>query len=110
MKTLAITLVLTLSLSGCALAPRQIAVYGEHVSHTTQHFTDTRTDYGYNTVNVGAEWRRASGTGPFLDIAEGYNVGPAWHYAGYETHGALIGPRETFSARAGWVFSLREPQ
>ncbi|HZT04351.1 MAG TPA: DUF3653 domain-containing protein [Steroidobacteraceae bacterium] len=107
MKTLAVMLTLALSLSACALAPRQIAVYGEHVSHSTQHFTDTATNYGYDTVNVAAQWRTADGAGPFMDIAEGVNVDSAWHYAGYDVHGALIGPREVFSARLGWIFRLR---
>jgi hypothetical protein len=94
-------------LGGCALAPRQIAVYGEHVSHATQHFGDTRTDYGFDTVNVAAQWRTADGAGPFADVAEGYNLDSKWHYAGYDTVGALIGPREVFSARVGWIFRLR---
>lgn len=107
-----------------------LSLYGEHVSHLTQHapFASDPTNYGYNTVNLGItlEEHGMHGGGPFLTLAEGYNLthgGNSWaehistiHVQGWtytgpgwspvESNGALLGPREVFSARIGWRWVL----
>ena len=121
------------ALAGCAaLGPPQtvVSLYGEHVSHITQHqpFTSDPTDYGYNTVNlaVTVETRKS---GPFLTLADGYNLTRGGNYRfsnvtacpapsvsscqifsrphSFQEFGALAGPREVFSARAGWRWVFR---
>ena len=107
-----------------------LSLYGEHVSHLTQHqpFARYPTNYGYNTVNVGITFEEhgTHGGGPFLSLNEGYNLtngGDTWteyistiHVHGWtdtgpgwrplESNGALLGPREVFSARFGWRWVL----
>lgn len=122
------------SVSGCtALGPPQaeVKVYGEHVSHITQHepFAADPTNYGYNTVNLALTIETQRESGPFLTLADGYNltsggdytlsdVGPCADYSGpgqcmqygdpyrVREYGALAGPREVFSARLGWRWVL----
>src|SRR5690242_18925686 len=54
------------------------ALYGEHVSHLTQHepFTSDPSASGYNTVNIAVTFERHGGAGAFLPLAEGYNISP----------------------------------
>src|SRR5262249_50920099 len=70
--TLLTVFAMVLAVAGCAtVEPNSVRVYGEHVSHLTQHepFTDHPTNYGYNAINVEAHWQ----SGPvFVDVAEGY--------------------------------------
>lgn len=113
-----------------------LSLYGEHVSHLTQHqpFARYPTNYGYNTVNVGITFEEhgTRGAGPFLTLAEGYNLtaqSSEFHYtgqqvpicihvmadegcyswpvySGQQAYGGLLGPREVFSARIGWRWVL----
>ena len=113
-----------------------LSLYGEHVSHLTQHapFAAHPTNYGYNTVNLGITFEEHGmhGGGPFLTLAEGYNLTAqadeshytgqqvpicihvmadegcySWPvYSGQRAYGALLGPREVFSARIGWRWVL----
>lgn len=48
-------------------------VYAEHVSHASQHFGDDRTNYGYDSVNLGVTLTHGD-SGPFATLAEGYNL------------------------------------
>jgi hypothetical protein len=100
------------------------AFYGEHVSHITQHepFTSNPSDYGYNTIDVAITFEEHGGDGPFLTLADGYNLTrncTVWtrgvpiardpgmyEFNSLQYHGALGGPRETFSARFGWRWTL----
>ena len=92
-----------LAITGCAtLRPNDVRLYAEHVSHISQHFGSDPKCYGYQTLNVSAEWRVK---GAFLEVAEGYNLNGRSDWG--EGYGALVGPRETFSARAGWDFKLK---
>ena len=95
-----------LSLSGCALEPTHVAAYAEHVSHVTQHFQAQPTNFGYQSINVSARWQ--STRGPFLELSEGYNFTRAWKgYGKVCGAGALEGPAEVFTARAGWQWNLK---
>ncbi len=95
-----------LSLSACAVLPNRLSAYAEHISHTCQHFGSEPTNYGYNTLNISARWQ--SRKGPFLEISEGYNLTPCWHGGSVSGCGALEGPREVFSARAGWTWRIHK--
>lgn len=91
------------ALSGCAaVRPNNIRLYAEHVSHVSQHMGSNPTDYGYNTINLELHYEHK---GVFSDIAEGYNLGAKSDWGlGY---GALVGPREVFSARIGYDFKVK---
>lgn len=96
------------------------AIYGEHVSHISQHqpFAADPSEYGYNTISVSVTFESHGNGGPFLTLADGYNLtsdANVWcrgkPISGdpgmYEFHrlqyyGALGGPREVFAARFGW--------
>ena len=90
-----------LPLSGCAalhrVEPDSASVVLTHVSHITQHppiaqiFGQRPSNYGFNTLSLQARWRR----GPlWLTVSDGARV-----FSGY-----LPGPREVFSASAGYTF------
>lgn len=98
-------LVSVLALSGCAaIEPNSIRVYGEHVSHATQHFESTPTDYGYNAINVEIHYQHK---GAFLDIAEGIVLNRKDTQVSWCEYGAMAGPRELFTARVGYEFQLK---
>lgn len=97
-----VVLVLALGLSGCALAPQALRLEADHVSHLTQHapLTDHPTNYGYDSVNVVAHWTHSHW---YLDVSEGAVL----EACDADYCGALAGPREVFTARAGYEFPLR---
>lgn len=89
--------------SGCAHT--SVLVEADHVSHISQHepFTNNPTNYGYDAVSVGLRFRPAKGlTVDLLDgrVLEGY-------YAGSNSYGALVGPREVFTGRITYEWPLR---
>ena len=99
-----------LLLTGCAsvqhaVEPTSIRVYAEHVSHLTQHapIASEPTDFFYNTMNVEAHWQHK---GVFLDVAEGVSLQGRDTHVPWQEYGALIGPREVFTARAGYEFEV----
>ena len=95
-----------LALAGCAsVEPTSVRVYAEHVSHLTQHepFTDAPTAYADNLLNVEAHWQHR---GAFLDVAEGVSLQGRDTHVPWQEYGALIGPREVFTARAGYEFEV----
>lgn len=99
--------VLGLFMAGCTtLEPNAIRVYGEHVSHASQHFESPATNYGYDTVNVEAHWEHK---GAFLDLSEGINLERAdCEVNGKDNgYGGLWGPREVFQARIGYEWSIK---
>jgi hypothetical protein len=109
-----LVLLIAVLVSGCStmrsLEPNTVAVYGEHVSHVTQHepFTSETTNYGYNTVNVSARWQceKSPCAGAFLEVAEGLNVGRRDDVP-FRSYSGLAGPREVFSARAGYQWRVK---
>lgn len=95
--------------SGCAaVLPDTVDVHAEHISHVTQHapFTDAPTRYGANYIGIGARWGKR--TGPYLELNENINVDSCQRLSGGERMcGGLLGGRETFEGRVGYVFQLK---
>lgn len=93
-------------LSGCvSLEPTSVRLYGEHVSHATQHFESAPTDYGYNALSVELHWQA---NGAFLDVAEGINLNSRDKLdTTADCYGGLWGPREVFTLRAGYEIPLK---
>ncbi len=84
--------------SGCALLPDYATVEGEHLSHATQHepLTDHPTNYGSELLDGVIGWGKSDG--PYLELGEGYALGP----------NEIAGPREQFLARGGWRFRFKK--
>ena len=96
-------ILLSLALTGCALEPNSIRVEAEHTSHISQHFVSPDINAGFDALMVVAHWE---GHGLFLDVGDGINLSP--HEPALEpVYGGLVGPRETFVARAGYEIRLK---
>ena len=105
---LAILILAAVAASGCAsLVPNSVRPELEHQSHLTQHepFTDHPADNAANFASVALHWDLAQ-RHAFFEIAEGVNLSPHWQDP--DTYGDVMGPRETFTARIGYVFQVRQ--
>lgn len=103
MKALAFCLLPVLS--GCAsLVPNSVRPEFEHLSHLTEHrpLTDAPNDYNVNMANLIAHWdvHRA-----YVEIGEGVAINR--RYPSENSYGEIMGPREQFTARIGYVFQVR---
>ncbi len=100
-----VCLVVVLVIHGCALVPDSVRPEFEHMSHVSEHptFTDDPQHFGSEIVSVVAHWDTPKHT--YVEIAEGIALDR--HYAPGNEYGELIGPREQFSLRIGYVFDLR---
>lgn len=96
-------LLLCAALQGCCLAPDSIRPEFEHMSHASQHFGPHQENVGSDIANVVAHWDLRPRL--YFEIAEGVDI-DQHHDGGYS--GEIIGPREEFSARVGYVFKLKE--
>lgn len=56
-------------LTGCG-SVRPLADYS-HLSHTTQHYGDNQTNYGFDILSGGIRWRPTPGV--TIDLLEGYS-------------------------------------
>lgn len=84
------------ALSGCsALRPHSVLIEADHVSHISQHFGPNPTNYGFDSINVGLKWTPTKHT--YFEILEGAVL----EKKDGEAYGALAGPREVFTAKAG---------
>ncbi len=99
------------AISGCAaLVPNTITPEVQHGSELFQHqpFTSHPTNYGYEVVDVCAQWNVRHA---FVAISEGYNLSPdrvRWPDGTVAARGALIGAsREVFTARVGYTFVIK---
>lgn len=100
---LAILIVAAVAASGCAsLVPNSVRPEFEHMSHLTQHMGDS-TDYGANMANLVAHWDIKHA---YVEIAEGVDLDRHWPEV--NSNGEIIGPREEFTARIGYVFQVRQ--
>ena len=94
-------------LVGCCLLPNSIRPEVEHMSHATQHepFTNHPTNYGANMADVVAHW---DVRGAYVEIGEGIalNRASGCGPCGDAGYGEIVGPREQFIARVGYVFEL----
>ena|SRR5208282_1772287 len=90
--------------SGCALTPNYVEPEIEHMSHATQHqpFTNEPTRYGAEIASVVVGWDVHNLS---IQLAEGVELDK--HYAWDNSNGEIIGPREQFSARVGYRFTLK---
>jgi uncharacterized protein YceK len=78
---------LAIALSGCETVSVRPLASMEHTSHITQHVGSNKTNYGWNTVSVGA---RIRARGLTLDVLDGYSIEP------------VDGRHEVFNARVTW--------
>lgn len=89
-----------LTLTGCSVASIRPEI--THVSHISQHFGANKTNYGYDEVAIDLHLEPVRHLE--IDIAEGVVLeGKSDYGLGY---GALVGPRETFSATIGYDIPL----
>ena len=92
------------AVSGCmAVLPNTISPEVEHMSHITQHrpFTDHPTDDGALILGATARWNLGR---VYVEIAEGFDVCP--HHMPDDAVGEIVGPREEFTARIGYTFTI----
>lgn len=91
-------------LTGCAaLRPAAVVTEFDHVSHATQHFGPSPTNYGYNAVSAGLRWRPVQGM--TVDLLEGVVL--EGQDGSEDCHGGLWGPREVFEGRIQYEVPLR---
>lgn len=94
-----------LVVGGCAaIEPNSVRIYGEHVSHASQHFGSDPTSYGYDSLNLELHYQHR---GLFLDVAEGIVLNSKDTKVSGDCYGGLWGPREVFTARAGYEFPFK---
>lgn len=109
----ATALILAASVAGCstlrAIEPNSLAPEFEHISHATQHapFTSHPTKYGANLVSLTAEWD--VGTHVYVTLAEGISLDRRYRDDNGPMCGEILGPREQFTARIGYKFTLKSP-
>jgi len=96
-------ILLSLAASGCAALPNTIAPELEHMSHATQHapLTDHPTRYGANIAQVTAQWDMGAA---YVSLSEGIGLNRKYPYS----YGEIEGPREQFTARIGYQFTVRK--
>jgi hypothetical protein len=102
--TIGLILATSILSTGCAsLLPNSIGPEFAHSSHISQHqpFTSHPTNIAYETVGVTARWHTSSGF--YLDVSEAYNMAPK----DGQVCAGMCGPREIFTARAGYAFQVR---
>ena len=95
-----------LALSGCVVLPDTVAPEFEHMSHATQHapLTSAPTNYGSEILNVTAEWN--FGKHFYLDLSEGVDLDKRWTSTTTPVYGEIVGPREQFTGRLGYRFTV----
>lgn len=96
MKTILFILTIPL-LAACA--PTRVRVEIEHLSHATQHFGPNPTNYGVDVAQVVGRWDRG---GAYLELGEGLVLEPCTK----TVCGSLAGPREVFTGRVGYEWSI----
>lgn len=104
MKILAIGV--AVACSGCAVLPDTISPEIEHMSHATQHepLTNNPTHYGIEIAQVTAHWDLTKHL--YLDLSEGIALDKRSPYG--EAYGEIMGPREQFTGKIGYTFSVRK--
>lgn len=97
-----IVLLTLLGVDACVVAPDSIRPELEHMSHLTQHepFTSHPTKYGSDVINVVAHWDTPKHT--YFELAEGVSIDKRDRWT--QSYGELVGSREEFTARIGYVF------
>lgn len=99
-------LLIALALEGCAALPNTIAPEFEHMSHATQHepMTNAPTEYGAEILNLTAEWNLTPRF--YIALSEGIALNNRDSCdCGY---GEIGGPREQFTGRMGYRFTVRK--
>lgn len=108
MKTTLIVILVMIT-SGCGtLIPNTLTPEFEHVSHTLQHapFTKTPTEYGYNAVQLTADWKLPKGFN--LSVSEGYILNKSQSYNNVPEVGGMVSTtHEVFTAKIGYAFNLK---
>lgn len=99
-------------LGGCTgaryLIPNTVTPEFEHMSHLTQHepFTNQPTRYGSDLANLVLHWDVTHHVK--FELAEGISLDRHW-IDRYECgDGEQLGPREQFSMRVGYSFTVRQ--
>jgi hypothetical protein len=100
-----LALTMALGISGCAtIVPNSIRPELEHISHASQHapFTSSPTRYGANMANLVLHWDLPKHF--TAELAEGVDLDR--HYRDTNSCGEIMGPREEFTARIGYTFTI----
>ena len=99
-------------LGGCSntryLLPNTVTPEFEHMSHMTQHqpFTGQPTCYGTDLANVVLHWDVTHHVK--FELAEGMSLDRHWSDRYESGDGEILGPREQFSMRVGYSFTVRQ--
>jgi hypothetical protein len=56
-------------------------------------------------TGVSLEWAKPDG-GPYLQVTDGVSLGPQWANGTLSGVGETLGPREVFTATAGYLFKV----
>jgi hypothetical protein len=89
---------------GTALVPNTLAPEFEHISHASQHFGSNTTTYGANLASLVAHWDVSKRV--YIELGEGFSLDKK--YADGTACGEITGPREQFTGRIGYRFTLKE--
>jgi hypothetical protein len=100
MKRLLLTL--PLLLTGCALVPNSIRPEIEHMTHISQPEPLTHPKYAADIASVALHWDLPKHF--TLELAEGVVIEPRSSPISF---GEIVGPREQFTMRIGYVFTLK---
>ena len=95
-----LSLLLLLPLAGCAALPDTVGPEFEHMSHVSQHFGPSTTNYGANMAGITARWQRGRVYG---EVSEAIDLDRRYPHS----CGEITGPREEFSARIGYGFEIK---
>ncbi len=107
-------LLLCVCLSGCSVMhtvePNSLPIEVTHVSHISQHFGNDTSNYGYNSVSLGAKWQVNHlsimvSEGIVLDSAETYTYVDTGKQ--FQMRGGLLGPRDVFTGRITYEIPLK---
>lgn len=102
MLPLCALLLAAILLTGCC--PVSLRPEVTHVSHISQHFSSDPTNYGYNDVALDLHLEPTRHM--MIDVSDGIILNHGGSNHGVQYTGAMMGPREVFSATVGWDIPL----
>jgi hypothetical protein len=95
-------LIAPLLLSACAMVPNSIRPELEHMTHVSQPEPLTHPQYAADIASIVLHWdlpKRFT-----LELAEGFVIEPRSSPVSF---GEIVGPREQFTMRLAYVFTLK---
>src|SRR5271156_4558855 len=98
---IAIWYVAVIALGGCALMPNSIRPEIAHMSHVSQHFDEADGHNAINMAQVTVHWDLPKRF--YVEATEGVALNAPNGNGGF---GEISGPRDQFTARVGYVFTI----